>query len=159
MILKPDYNVVSLFDIDFVELKKQGIKAVLFDLDSTVMPSKSGEYPENVRELLNNLKQNFVVAIISNNKNKAYIDKVQAQSDFSVIGNANKPSPKVALNFLKSVSVEPKDAVMIGDRPLTDIFAGKLMGSKTILVDSITRETENKPTRIVRYLERLVIRK
>ncbi len=159
MILKPDYNEISLFDIDFTELKKQGIKAVLFDLDSTVMPSKSGKYPENVRELLNNLKQNFVVAIVSNNKKKEYIEKVQAQSDFSVIGNANKPSPKVALEFLKSVSVDPKDAVMIGDRPLTDILAGKLMGSKTILVDSITRETENKPTRFVRALERLVIRK
>lgn len=159
MILKPDYNVISLFDINFIELKKQGIKAVLFDLDSTVMPSKSGKYPENVRELLNNLKQNFVVAIISNNKNKAYIEQVQAQSDFSVVGHANKPSPKVALEFLKSVSVEPKDAVMIGDRPLTDILAGKLMGTKTILVDSITRETENRPTRFVRALERLVIRK
>lgn len=159
MILKPDYNEISLFDIDFTELKKQGIKAVLFDLDSTVMPSKSGKYPENVRELLNNLKQNFVVAIVSNNKKKEYIEKVQAQSDFSVIGNAKKPSPKVALEFLKSVSVDPKDAVMIGDRPLTDILAGKLMGSKTILVDSITRETENKPTRFVRALERLVIRK
>lgn len=159
MILKPDYNVISLFDIDFIELKKQGVKAVLFDLDSTVMPSKSGVYPENVLELLNNLKQNFVVAIISNNKNKEYIEKVQAQSDFSVIGHANKPAPKVALSFLKSASVEPQDAVMIGDRPLTDILAGKLMGSKTILVDSITRETENKPTRFVRALERLVIRK
>lgn len=159
MILKPDYNVISLFDIDFIELKKQGVKAVLFDLDSTVMPSKSGVYPENVLELLNNLKQNFVVAIISNNKNKEYIEKVQAQSDFSVIGHANKPAPKVALAFLKSASVEPQDAVMIGDRPLTDILAGKLMGSKTILVDSITRETENKPTRFVRTLERLVIRK
>ena len=31
MILKPDYNVDSLFDIDFKEIKALGINAVLFD--------------------------------------------------------------------------------------------------------------------------------
>lgn len=159
MILKPDYNLESLFDIDFKEIKAQGINAVLFDLDSTVMPSKSGEYPQKVKELLNNLKQNFVVAIISNNKRKEYIEKVQKMSDFPVIGNANKPSPSIMREFLKSVNIKPADAVVVGDRPLTDILAGKLLGAKTILVDSITKDTENKPTRIVRKLERLVIRK
>lgn len=159
MILKPDYNLVSLFDIDFNKLKEDGIEAVLFDLDSTVMPSKSGKYPENVVELLNNLKQNFKVAIISNNKRKEYIEKVQSQSDFPVIGNSNKPSPKIAKQYLDSINIKPKNAVMIGDRPLTDILAGKLLGSKTILVDSITKDTENIQTRIVRKLERLTIRK
>lgn len=159
MILKPDYNVESLFDIDFKELKAQGINAVLFDLDSTVMPSKSGEYPQKVIELLHGLKQNFVIAIISNNKRKDYINKVQGQSNFTVIGHANKPSPKIMQEFLKSVNIKPEETVMIGDRPLTDILAGKLLGSKTILVDSITKDTENKLTRFVRKLERLTIKK
>jgi hypothetical protein len=159
MILKPDYNVVSLFDIDFKELKEQGINAILFDLDSTVMPSKSGEYPENVKQLLKDLKQNFVVAIISNNKNKKYLEKVQSMSDFPVVGEANKPSPKVMKEFLNTVNILPSKTVVIGDRPLTDILAGKLLGAKTILVDSITRDSENLQTRFVRKLERLVIRK
>lgn len=159
MILKPDYNLESLFDIDFKEIKTLGINAVLFDLDSTVMPSKSGEYPERVKELLNDLKQNFVIAVISNNKNKAYVEKVQAQSNFPVIGEANKPSPKIMREFLRSVNIQPNETIVVGDRPLTDILAGKLLGAKTILVDSITKDTENKPTRFVRKLERLFIRK
>ena len=159
MILKPDYNVESLFDIDFKEIKALGINAVLFDLDSTVMPSKSGEYPPEVITLFQELKQNFVLAIVSNNKNKDYISKVQTISNFTVIGNANKPSPKIMRDFLKSVSVKPEETVVIGDRPLTDILAGKLLGAKTILVDSITKDKENKLTRFVRKLERLVIRK
>lgn len=159
MILKPDYNLDSLFDIDFKELKAKGINAVLFDLDSTVMPSKSGEYPQKVKELLNSLKQNFAIAIISNNKRKEYIEKVQSMSDFPVIGNANKPSPKVMQEFLKSINIAPNETVVIGDRPLTDVLVGKLLGAKTILVDSITKDTENKQTRFVRKLERLVIKK
>ncbi len=159
MILKPDYNLVSLFDIDFKEMKSKGINAVLFDLDSTVMPSKSGEYPQKVKELLDSLKQNFVVAIISNNKNKEYVEKVQSMSDFPVIGHANKPSPKIMREFLKSVNINPSETIVVGDRPLTDILAGQLLGAKTVLVDSITKDTENKLTRFVRKLERLVIRK
>ena len=143
MILKPDYNVDSLFDIDFKKIKSLGINALLFDLDSTVMPSKSGEYPPKVYDLLQELKQNFVIAIISNNKKKEYISKVQSISNFSVIGNANKPSPKIMKEFLKSVNILPEETIVIGDRPLTDILAGKLLGSKTILVDSITKDTEN----------------
>lgn len=159
MILKPDYNLNSVYDIDFKEIKALGINAVLFDLDSTVMPSKSGEYPERIVKMFEELKQNFVVAIISNNKNKEYISKVQAMSNFTVIGEANKPSPRVMKEFLKSVNIEPSQTVVVGDRPLTDILAGKLLGAKTILVDSITKDIENKPTRIVRALERLTIKK
>ena len=159
MILKPDYNVETLFDIDFNELKQKGIKAVLFDLDSTVMPSKSGKYPQNIYELLQELNKNFVIAIISNNKRSEYIEKVKSQSKFSVIGNANKPSPKVMRAFLATVNIMPNETVVIGDRPLTDILAGKLLGAKTILVDSVTKDTENIQTRLVRKLERLTIRK
>ena len=60
--------------------------------------------------------------------------------------------------YLESLGVSPKEAVMVGDRPLTDIVAGKLLGCKTILVDSINAENENIPTRCVRWLERRVIR-
>lgn len=159
MILKPDYNVVSLFDINFDELKQLGINAVLFDLDSTLMPSKSGKYPGEVVSLLEKLNKSFTVAVISNNKNESYISKVQSISDFKVIGEANKPSPKIMKEFLNSVNIQPSQTVVIGDRPLTDILAGKLLGAKTILVDSITRNSENKLTRFVRKLERLTIRK
>lgn len=159
MILKPDYNVISVFDINFEELWQKGIGVVLFDLDSTIMPSKSGAYPDNVIQLLQELKRNFVVAVISNNKNKDYIEKVQKISDFTIIGHANKPSPKVMKEYLTAIGKKPQETVVIGDRPLTDILAGKLLGAKTILVDSITKHKEGLPTRFVRRLERVTIRK
>lgn len=158
MIIKPDYNLVSIFDIPFSELKNQGIKAVLFDLDSTVMPSKSGKFPDEIIILFEELKKDYEIAIISNNKKDEYIEKVKSQVTFNVIGRANKPNPKVIKKFLTSINIEPKNAVMIGDRPLTDILAGKLSGTKTILVDSITKNDENLLVRAVRKLERLVIK-
>ena len=43
MFLKPDVNLKSIYDIDLDELKNQGVKAMLFDLDSTIMASKSAK--------------------------------------------------------------------------------------------------------------------
>ena len=59
---------------------------------------------------------------------------------------------------MDEIGINPKEAVMIGDRPLTDILVGKFLGCKTILVGSINPK-ENIPTKLVRALERSTIRK
>ena len=158
MFLKPDYNLKNVYEINFEELKQQGIKCLMFDLDSTVMVSKSADFLPETVEWFNSFIKDFEVAIISNNKNEEYIANASRLAPCQVIGKANKPSPKVMGQYLSSVNIDPKDAVMIGDRPLTDILAGKLLGCKTILVGSIN-PTENLPTKFVRALERSTIRK
>ena len=159
MFLKPDYDLLSIKDIDYEKLYDEGVRAVLFDMDSTTMASKSGTFETWVLELFDKLSEKFTVAILSNNKNDLYIEKAQSQCKIDVVGRANKPSPRVLLEYLRTKNIEPKNAVMVGDRPLTDVWAGKLAGTKTILVDSITRETEPKLTRFVRFLERLTVKK
>ena len=158
MFLKPDYNLKNVYEINFEELKKQGIKCLMFDLDSTVMVSKSGCFLKETLEWFDSFKDDFEVAIISNNKSDKYIDNANKIAPCKVIGRANKPNPLVMKNYLYSIDIMPKEAVMIGDRPLTDILAGKLLGCKTILVGSINPD-ENLPTKLVRWLERLSIRR
>lgn len=158
MFIKPDYNLESIYNINLEELKKLGIKIILSDLDSTVMPSKSGKFPDKVLSWINEVKKNFDFAIISNNKNEEYINTVKTRCDFDIIGNANKPFCNVMKEYLLSKNYKPSQAVMIGDRPLTDIIAGKLLGCKTILVDSITKNTEKPIVRFVRWCERLTVR-
>ena len=155
MRIKPDYILESIYDIDKNELKSKGIKGIFFDLDSTVMQSKTGKFTKKTLDFLEDLKQDFKVAIISNNHKKGYIDKVQKISPVKVYGNARKPDVKV----LKIAWLEIKEVVMVGDRPLTDILAGKKIGMKTILVDSISKDEEGILTRFVRFLERLSIKK
>lgn len=82
MFLKPDYNLKRLFDINLEELKSQGVKAMLFDLDSTLMASKSGMYSDEVLAWLENVRKDFFVGVVSNNKNEEYIEKVRQISDF-----------------------------------------------------------------------------
>ena len=159
MRIKPDYNLESIYDIDTNELKSKGIKGMFFDLDSTVMQSKTGKFTKKTLDFLNDLQKDFKVAIISNNYKKGYIDKVQKISPVKVYGNARKPDGKVLKRACVEMGLEIKEVVMVGDRPLTDILAGKKIGMKTILVDSISKDEEGILTRMVRFLERLTIKK
>lgn len=159
MRIKPDYNLESIYDIDKNELKSKGIKGIFFDLDSTVMESKTGKFTKRTLDFLNDLQKDFKVAIISNNHKKGYIDKVQKISPVNVYGNARKPDVKILKIACYEMGLEIKEVVMVGDRPLTDILAGQKAGMKTILVDSISKDTEGILTRFVRRLERLTIKK
>lgn len=158
MFIKPDYNLKNIYEINLDELKSQGIKCLMFDLDSTLMVSKSGCFLPETIEWFKSFDKNFETVIISNNKSETYIENANKIAPCKVIGRAEKPNPKVMKKYLDSLNIEPSQAVMIGDRPLTDILAGKLLGCKTILVGSIN-PNENMPTKIVRALERSTIRR
>ena len=158
MFLKPDYNLKSIYDINLDELQKDGVKAVLLDLDSTIMASKSACYSDETYSWLMNVQDKFFMAVVSNNHNKSYIEKVRAISPFPMLFGACKPKTGPVRQFLAEHNIEPKDCVLVGDRPLTDILCGKFLGCKTILVDSITAGTESKIVRFVRMLERMTIR-
>lgn len=157
MLLRPDFNLKNIYEIDLELLKQQGIKAIFFDLDSTIMVSKSGEYHEKTEEWLKKVDEDFFIAVISNNTKCEYLEKVRSISSFQVIGNAKKPSTKAMKKLLSKICIKPENVVIVGDRPLTDILAGKLLGAKTILVDSINAHNEGSATRFVRWLERRFI--
>ena len=98
------------------------------------------------------------MVVLSNNTNQNYIDKVRSVTDFEVISHAHKPDTKVMLDYLNRIGKSVDEAVMIGDRPLTDILCGQNANVTTILVDSITKDTEHKIVRFVRFLERLFVK-
>lgn len=157
MLLKPNFNLKNIYEIDLKHLKEQGIKAIFFDLDSTIMVSKSGEYLEETTQWLKKVEEDFFIAVITNNKKIEYVEKVKSISSFHIVADAKKPSTKAMKKLLKEINMHPKEVVIVGDRPLTDILAGKLLGSHTILVGSINAHKEGIPTRFVRWLERRFI--
>lgn len=159
LLIKPDYNINSIYDIDIQSLEEKGIRAIFFDLDSTVMKSKSGKFSFRTIQFLNDLKSNFKLAILSNNKNKNYIELVKSQIDIPIYDHARKPNTDVFFKVCNDLKLNSKNVAMVGDRPLSDILVGKRAGATTILVDSISKDEENSLVRFVRFLERLSIKR
>ena len=158
--IKPDYNLKNVFEINIDELKLKGIKAIFFDLDSTITISKSAKFSNRARAFIKELEDNgFKLAIISNNYSKKYIDKVQKEIHLKIYYPAEKPQTHIINKALSDFNVKPNEAAMVGDRPVTDILAGINAGMTTILVDGIDAENENLPTRLIRWVERLTVKK
>ena len=158
MFIKPDYNIKNIYEIDLEELKAKGITALLFDLDSTVMGSKRGYYDKKTLEWLNMVRKDFFIGVVSNNYNPEYIKKVSDCTDFPIVFEAHKPDTKVAKQFMDKHNLKPETTCFVGDRPLTDTLCGKKLGCVTILVDSITADTEKPIVRFARWLERLSVK-
>ena len=158
MFIKPDYNLENIYAIDLEELKEKGIKNLLFDLDSTLMASKSAQYFDETRLWLEKVRKDFFIAVVSNNHNPKYIEKVRTVSDFPLCFDAKKPDTQVTEKFMKENGLNASETAFVGDRPLTDTLCGKRLGCTTILVDSITAKTEKPIVRFVRWLERLSVK-
>ena len=137
MFLSPDYNLPSIYDIDLEALKNKGINALLFDLDSTLMGSKTGFYTQKTLDWLEKVKQDFFVGVVSNNNNPVYIEKVTACSDFPVVFEAHKPDIKVTKDFIEKHNISVECTAFVGDRPLTDILCGKNWDVKLFLLTQL----------------------
>lgn len=159
MFFKPDYNLKNIYEINLEELKERGIKNILFDLDSTLMQSRTASYTPKTLKWLDDVRKDFFIAVLSNNHNEKYIAKVRPITDFPMVFGAAKPDTKAALEFLQENNLKVSETAIVGDRPLADIWCGKRLGCVTVLVDSISADVEKPIVRFARKLERLTIKK
>src|SRR5688572_21513073 len=135
MFLRSTYLVDGdVTDIDLEQLLRDGIKGLIFDLDSTLVAPHSGMLTEEVANWLRYAREHFQVAVVSNNKRDVYIQEVAVLLDMHCIGWAAKPSTKAFLQVLERFQLAPHEVAVIGDRPLTDVWGGLRAGMKTILV-------------------------
>ncbi|MEB3286389.1 MAG: YqeG family HAD IIIA-type phosphatase [Vampirovibrionales bacterium] len=136
--LNPLDTTVDLTELSVDYFKSHGFKAVLMDLDDTLIAEHQGEFAEQLIPWLKTLLDNGLkVGIVSNNTHRSYCHRVlrhlqKADLDIPIIGDALKPMPVSFKRMLTILGVLPNEAVMIGDGILTDQLGGKLAGLKTI---------------------------
>jgi HAD superfamily phosphatase (TIGR01668 family) len=148
----------SIFDIDYKELKKQGIVALFFDLDNTIIGYDEAKLHENQVAFINQLKKDFKVIVLSNTNNKR-VSLALSDLDVPFIWYATKPLKRGFRKALKMMNVKKEEAIMIGDQLMTDVFGANRIGIKTILVKSVKRKSDRKITRFNRIIESFVLKK
>lgn len=123
-LFRPRELASSIFGIDFARLYREGKRVVLFDLDNTLGRRWPKRLDPDVVRLLENLKRmGFQVGILTNRR-KSNGDQVieHLAQDYPLLHRAGKPSKKGFLQLLKEFDALPREAVMVGDRLLTDVF-------------------------------------
>lgn len=121
------------------------IKAVIFDLGNTLVSEETGNAFPYAVEVLNQLKNKFKLALITNVHHTTTTEKVQeilAEAGipdvFEVVVvssevGSSKPNSQIFEIALNGLDIEPEEAVMIGNIISTDIFGANRIGMKTVL--------------------------
>lgn len=158
-IFKPTYLVDGdLTDLSLEQMHKDGVRGIILDLDSTVIAPRTGHLTSDVENWLEKARENFQLAVVSNNKNDVYMQQVQPLLKMPVIGRAAKPATKVFMQVLADFKLPASAVVVVGDRPLTDVWGGQRAGMKTALVMPLKTQIETKLVLFFRKLERCFIK-
>jgi len=154
----PDAYHASIFDIPYDDLKKQGVKALFFDLDNTVIGYHQDELGQKEMQFIQKLAKKFKILILSNSSQKR-VSHALRMTSFDYIWHAYKPTSIGFKKGLKIVGLRKGDVVMIGDQLMTDIYGAKRFGIKAFLVGSVKRSSDRKLTQMNRKIEAWVLKK
>ncbi len=154
---KPTWMVDAIYQITPEQLKKQGVKAVLTDLDNTLI---AWDNPDGTKELLDWLKvmdeANIPVVVVSNNKASRVARAVQ-QFRLDFVSRAMKPFSAGIKSAQRKLGLTSDEIIMIGDQIMTDIRGANAAGIRSVLVRPIV-DTDGPSTQINRFFERKIMR-
>jgi HAD superfamily phosphatase (TIGR01668 family) len=154
--LFPDEYYDSVFEIPYKQLKEDNIQALIFDVDNTLAPYNVRRPPEKTTSLLNRLQRmGFKICLLSNN-NKKRLNSFNEYLKLPAYHKGLKPLGGKARKAMKSMGVSPANTAFIGDQVLTDIWCGKRLKVKTILVKPITKK-DVLSVRMKRGIEKSII--
>lgn len=138
----PDFVADSILDVDFMALKKLGVKHLLIDLDLTLRKKMTRKLePAVVAFLADTMKTHGFKSlnIASNNMLdlSGYGNSIQAkvfQPFWQKCWIVRKPNKLFFERILDTLKVEPNECVMIGDKLRGDVYGGNVSGLFTVLV-------------------------
>lgn len=158
MCLLPDYCFLSYRDLNADFIRRNGIRAILLDIDNTLEPYENPKPTGELCAWFTMLKENGVsVAFVSNN-NAERVNLFNEELQFLAFSNAKKPFKKYILKALDALGASASEAIFMGDQILTDVAAAHNAGIRAILVPPI-RDKKDILTKTKRMLERPILRK
>ncbi|PYZ94217.1 YqeG family HAD IIIA-type phosphatase [Salipaludibacillus keqinensis] len=153
----PDQYVQSIFDLSIEELKEQGIKGVITDLDNTLVEWDRADATEELVAWFEKLRDSgFQIVIVSNNNEKR-VKHFADPHKITFIHSARKPLSRAFKTACDLMNLKREETVVIGDQLLTDILGGNRGGFQTILVVPVTK-TDGILTKFNRRIEQRVFR-
>lgn len=152
----PGEYVDSVFAIDYQKLYDKGYRAVIFDIDNTLVPHGKDSTPA-VDELFRRIHRTGLKTLLLSNNSEERIQRFLRNIDSAYIFDARKPKPANYRRALQMLDVKKDEAVFVGDQVFTDILGANLAGMDSILVAYIRREGETR-IGIRRNLEKILLR-
>ncbi|WP_277584523.1 YqeG family HAD IIIA-type phosphatase [Psychrobacillus antarcticus] len=151
----PSEFVRSVFHISPELLKDKGIKAIITDLDNTLVEWDRPDATPKLIEWFASIKAAGIQVTIVSNNNELRVKSFADPLGIPFIFKARKPLGKAFLQALSIMSVKREEVVVIGDQLLTDVFGGNRLKLHTILVIPVAK-SDGVVTKFNRMVERRI---
>ena len=137
-LLRPNWMVPgTLAEMPLDVLVEHQVKALVLDVDRTLLPRRQAVMPELALQWLQQAKQQMPIHLLSNNPSRARIGAVASQLDLPYTTAAGKPRRTALRRVLQHFGLPAHQVALVGDRVFTDVIAGNRLGLYTVLVKPI----------------------
>ena len=140
MLLYPKAYFAKVENISIEFLQKNKIKALILDLDNTLI-DYTQKLSDDVIAWSKKLKgQGVKLYILSNTNKKQKVEKVANILQIPYKNFAKKPLKGEFLKLQKKLDLKPENIGVVGDQIFTDIIGGNRCKMFTILVEPINEK-------------------
>jgi len=140
-LLQPDLVAAgTVADLQLHQLLAQGIRALVLDVDRTLLPRRGQDLPPTVEAWLRRAQQTLPLHLFSNNPSRHRIGGVAAHLGVSFTTSAGKPRRGPLRRVMEQLDLPHGQVAIVGDRVFTDVLAGNRLGLFTVLVKPINAQ-------------------
>ena len=143
--------------IDLRRMRDRGIRALLLDLDNTLVPWREYDISPGVIEWLRRAKDlGFKLCIVSNTRTAKRLTRLAGEMDLPYVKKVLKPRRRGFQEAIGILGAKISETAVIGDQIFTDILGGNRLGIHTVLVTPLHTK-EFLGTKVSRFVEGLVL--
>ena len=139
MLLYPNKHLNKVEDITIEFLHKNKIKALILDIDNTLI-DYNRKMSQDVKKWAKDLKgQGMKLYILSNTNHKEKVEEVAKTLGIPYKNLAKKPFKSGFLKVQKDLKEKSENIAVVGDQIFTDVIGGNRCNMFTILVEPIDK--------------------
>ncbi|MBU0630956.1 MAG: YqeG family HAD IIIA-type phosphatase [Candidatus Margulisbacteria bacterium] len=147
----------DIFLIDTRELQDRGIKALILDIDDTLIPREVRDVYPNVFEWVQARKdEGLKLCLTSNSRHPLRVKYFSETLGVPALHFSLKPLPMAFRRSLEILGTSAAETAMIGDQLFMDILGANLVNIHSIYIDHRKEETF-PPRQWMRWVERYLI--
>lgn len=139
MILYPNVLLNNVKDITIEFIQKHRIKALILDVDNTLIDYKKNIEKSTIKWAKDLRGQGIKLYILSNTNNKEKVEMVAKKLEIPYINFAKKPLKSGFKKVQKELNEKPENIAVVGDQIFTDVLGGNRCKMFTILVEPIDK--------------------
>ncbi|MGM9609365.1 MAG: YqeG family HAD IIIA-type phosphatase [Eubacteriales bacterium] len=155
--LSPDYYVNTYRDVTVEFLAREGIRYLILDIDNTLAPYEQPEPDEEHLAWFAALSAAGVRAVFVSNNKPVRVTLFNERIGIPFFAKAGKPGRRSMRRAMEKIGATPEETAMMGDQIFTDVWAGRRVGVRTILLPPI-RDKRDLGTRLKRLFEKPILR-